>query len=96
MAHLVVHLKIICPHQWPSGSALKNSTREMLGSIPVRACQPNCSEFFEAFCKIRVRIHYKVPHIEHPAYSPRTLVQAVGLILNTLNKHFKIISLLKI
>ena len=31
--------------QWRSDSALKTGGREMLASIPGRACQPSCSEF---------------------------------------------------
>ena len=41
-------------HLRRSGSALKNGRREVTGSIPDRACQPNFSEFSVVFSETRV------------------------------------------
>ena len=39
------------PIHWPSGSALKSGCREVLDSIPNRACRLNLSEFSVVFLR---------------------------------------------
>ena len=72
------------PHQWQSGSALKNGRQEVTGSIPSHTFRPSRSEFPLVFFETRINAGYfplERPCGGHSPYRPRSHKWNLALIL---------------